>query len=303
MKPVRVWLLAAGVAALLAVFFFVPLPMRVNSLALVQVDPNKMDPIVVPEVGGYLEELYVRDGQEVRLGDPIARITNPELDIRQKVSEKELELRRLQIGALAATLVSSPYAQTQLLPQFHEARSAMQQLTSQQKLLREHAGGLFLRATCDGRVRKLIRLEEVGKSLEKGTPICEIAEEDSLQAIMLVEPSDSKLIKEGQTAWIRIHGRGYNNFKGRVVGVSGKEATEIPLQFSKNHGGDVVTEPLPEGRGEKPINQLYLVTVDFTEMDDGIQPGVMSRCKIIVEPKTLFWRLRRYLSNTFNLGL
>ena len=111
------------------------------------------------------------------------------------------------------------------------------------------------------------------------------------------------LVKEGQTAWIRIHGRGYNNFKGRVVGVSGKEATEIPLQFSKNHGGDVVTEPLPEGRGEKPINQLYLVTVDFTEMDDGIQPGVMSRCKIIVEPKTLFWRLRRYLSNTFNLGL
>jgi hypothetical protein len=29
----------------------------------------------------------------------------------------------------------------------------------------------------------------------------------------------------------------------------------------------------------------------------------MSRCKILVDPKTLFWRLRRLLANTFDVGL
>lgn len=303
MKPVRVWVLAGVVALLLLAFFFLPLPMRVNALALVQVDPQKMDPIVVPEVGGYLEELYVHDGQEVRLGDPLARLSNPEMDIRLQVVEKEMELRRVQISALAATLLSYPYAHAQLTPQFLEARSALYHLELQRKLLQEQAQGLLLRATCDGRVRKLVKVEQIGKSLEKGTLICEIAEEDSLQAVMLLDPSDSKLVQPGQEAWIRIHGRGYNYFRGRVVGVSGKEATEIPLQFSKNYGGEVVTEPLPDGKGEKPVNQLYLVTVEFVELDDAIQPGVMSRCKILVEPKTLFWRLRRLLANTFDVGL
>jgi len=190
-----------------------------------------------------------------------------------------------------------------VMPQFLEARSNLQHLQVQKRLIEEQAASLLLRATRDGRVRKLIKIEEVGKSLEQGRVVCEIAQEDALQAILLLDPSDSKLVQAGQQAWIRIHGRGYNYFPGRVVGVSGREAQEIPLQFSKNHGGEIVTEPLPDGKGEKPVNQLYLVTVAFEETDAGIQPGVMSRCKIVVQPKTLFWRLRRFLAITFDVGL
>jgi hypothetical protein len=87
------------------------------------------------------------------------------------------------------------------------------------------------------------------------------------------------------------------------VDVSGKEAAEIPLQFSKNHGGEIPSEPDPQTHVERPITQYYQVTVQFDEPDDAIQPGVMSRAKIIVEPKTLWWRLWRYLATTFNIGL
>jgi putative peptide zinc metalloprotease protein len=303
MKPVRVWILTGMVVAALIAFFVIPFPMRVKGLALVQLDAKKVDPLVVPPIGGYLEELYVNDGQDVKQGDPIALLSNPDLEIRLKVTDNELASRRMQIDALNASINALPFARVHLGSQLAEAQSGQRLLVEQKRFMDEQAKGLLLCAPCDGKVRKLVRVEEIGKAMEKGAPICEIGPEDALQVIMLVDPSDSKLVNVGDEAWIRIHGRGYNYFAGKVVSVSGKEATEVPPQFSKNHGGEIVTEPDPQRQVEKPVNQLYLVTVEFTEKDQGIQPGVMSRCKIIVEPKTLFWRLRRYLAMTFNLGL
>ena len=307
MKPVRVWILASVVAAALIAFLVIPFPMRVKGLTLVQVDPNKARPVVVPPLSGvdpgrspsFLTEVYVRDGQEVKQGDQLARLTNPEFDIRRQIIQQEIALRVQQIGKIQAELSFAD----NLKPQLLEAETTRDTLLQTKRLMDDQATSLTLLAPCDGKVRKLIKVEEIGKAMEQGAPICEVADEHFLQAIMLVDPSNSKLVAAGQDAWIRIHGRGYNFFRGKVVGVSGKEATEIQPQFSKNHGGEIVTEPDPQTRGEKPTEQLYQVTIDFTELDRGIQPGVMSRCMIVVEPKTLFWRLRRYLANTFNLGL
>ena len=52
------------------------------------------------------------------------------------------------------------------------------------------------------------------------------------QALILVETAHSKLVKPNDKAWIRVHGRGYNYWRGTVRTVSGVEAKEVPPQLS-----------------------------------------------------------------------
>src|SRR5438552_15458021 len=76
MKPVRVTFTTAVIAAILFFALFVPVPVsRVRGLALVQVQPEHTDNVVVL-LPGILEEIKVRDGQQVHKGEPLAKLHN-----------------------------------------------------------------------------------------------------------------------------------------------------------------------------------------------------------------------------------
>ena len=102
MKPVRLWISAGIVAAAVAVIALVPFPVKVQGIALLQVEPEHVQRVAVGEVGGFLQELLVRDGQRVHAGDVVAVLTNPELEIRIRVNEADQALRVQQQSALVA---------------------------------------------------------------------------------------------------------------------------------------------------------------------------------------------------------
>ena len=84
MKPVRVTLTSIGVAAVLLFIFLVPLPVgRIRELGVVQVQPKESTKVVVQIPKDFpviLNKLYVRDGQTVLKGQPLAEFTSLELD-------------------------------------------------------------------------------------------------------------------------------------------------------------------------------------------------------------------------------
>jgi putative peptide zinc metalloprotease protein len=79
MKPARLWWSAGLLGAVAVVVCFVPFPVTVRGAALLQVEPDQVQRVTVPEPGGYLKELLVQDGQRVRAGDVLAVLANPEL--------------------------------------------------------------------------------------------------------------------------------------------------------------------------------------------------------------------------------
>jgi putative peptide zinc metalloprotease protein len=307
MSKVRVGItIAIAVAALVAVFT-IPFPVKVKGLAMVQVDPQYVVKVAVPEKGGFLSELRVVDGQKVNKSDVIAVVSNPELEVQIKLTQREAQMRDDHLRALNSELSSAEarYAEERELA--YSARDASRR---QLGTLLEQREALTLRAPADGVVMKLLPKSEVGKRQEPDTVICEVGDPQKLRAILLVAPGDRSLVEEKivvegvSKAWIRVHGLTYNYWEGTVREVSLLDAKEIPPQLSYKAGGDVVTQQDPESKAERPQQQHYVIAVDFDEPDSAvIHPGVMGRVKISAEPRTLWWRLYRYVRTEFNLGL
>jgi putative peptide zinc metalloprotease protein len=304
MKPVRVWLTVGVFAAVLVVVMLIPFPMRVKGLALVQVRPDEKSSmkVVAPETGGFLRQVLVEDGQRVRAGDTLAVLENPDLETKIKVLEKLPAVFQKQISAYQA---QAGNAEMQLGAARNELAAGQQEYLKR----RAQADKLRIKAPCDGVImlppKAGVRLhkEDAGKYVEGGSLLCVVGDPKALRAVLFVEPSDVRLIQTGDKAWIRLHGRGYNYWRGTVSGISAVEAKEIPPQLSARAGGDIPTQTDPQTQAEVPQMQHYPIAVSFDEIDDAVHPGTLGRVKIESAPHTLWWRLNRYLRTTFNWGL
>jgi multidrug resistance efflux pump len=296
------------VVAILVLLVTIPFPVRVKGLALIQVEPSHVQRVVIPETGAAIQrpsilvKRLVVDGQLVQAGDALAILDNPDLEIAYKLNEREQELLSQQMSALT-NLITAENRTSRAAAEYNAALSQLDGLRTQFKELRLRKDALTLRAPCDGRVMKLIRREEEGKAQEPGALVCEVADDRHLQAVLLVETAEHNLVKPGSDAWIRVHGRGYNYWPGKVSEIASVESKDIPPQLSNKAGGEIPATEDPESKALVPQQQHYLIAVRFTERDDAIQPGAMGRVKIEAEPQTLWWRFHRYLATTFHWGL
>src|SRR5262249_34141486 len=83
MKTPRVTISASVLAACLAVFFFVPLPInKVKETGLVQIEPQSIQPVHI-EIPGILEKVYVKERQEVKKGTVLAEFRNREMQAQE----------------------------------------------------------------------------------------------------------------------------------------------------------------------------------------------------------------------------
>lgn len=303
MKPGRVAVSAIILTAAVAALLFVPLPMRVSGVALLKVDPAHLQRVVVPEFGGILKERLVVDGQRVRAGDELVRLSNPKLEIDLRINEMAQAQRQVQITTLTAQYQKSA-RDARLIDELNTAIAELRLLRTYHRDLKRQQEALVIRAPRDGVVMSLIPSSEVGKSLERGQLLCEVGNDRALRAILLVPPADRTLFGEGAQAWIRVHGLGYNWWPGRVTTIVDAEAKEVPPQLSFKAGGDVATQQDEQTKQERPQSQHYLIAVHLEPpIYEGIHAGAMGKVRIVAPPRTVWWRVNRYLATTFNWGL
>jgi putative peptide zinc metalloprotease protein len=300
----------AVAVAVIVLILTIPIPsnllwigLSVKAEGVIQVDPHQVQKIVVPEAGGILQALRVEDGQRVKAGDEIAVFTNPDLEIKIRVNQNEKASRQIQEAELTNEWIKAGPTKERVTQDLATVTKEIEALEKNLKVYEAEKKQLTLHADRDGIVMKLIKKDDKGKALEKGSPICEIGEPNALQAILLVPPNEHQLIQANSRAWIRVHGRGYNFWPAKVKDIATVESKDVPPQLSNKASGDIPTQQDPETRQEKPQSQHYAITVSFDEVDDAIQPGTMCRVKIETKSRTLWWRFRRYLTNTFNWGL
>lgn len=102
---------------------------------------------------------------------------------------------------------------------------------------------------------------------------------------------------------VRIQGRDWHTWKGKLSQLPESEAKEIPLPLSNRGGGPVAVKAGGQMNHLIPQTQHYLVYIDLLSPDGAITPGNMAQVKIHCRPETCLHWLWRTINATFDLRL
>ena len=298
-KISRVWLAAGIVLCLVGAATLVPYSQHVHGTGIVQVEPEFQQRLTVPRPGGFLHEVHVRDGQQVRAGDVLAVFRNPDLETRLLLNEAEQRLRGEHQRGLAVHLASMNVLATGT-ESYQEIGQHLQALAQQHASLKAQWQALTLRAPCDGTVSGFSSWEMQGKWLEEGTPLATIGAADKQRVVVLVKAADRQLLAQGNKARFRL-ARGVEVLGGEVTGIAQVDAETIPAQLAASIEGDVASKHDPVAKVERPFQQHFLVTIGLP--DGTAQVGSLGQVRIEAGTATLWQRMRRWLGETFSLGL
>ena len=289
MKQWRFWLSSSLIASLAAIFFLVPFPINVSGVGLVQVEEGHQQSVMVPAPGGFLVQTFVKDGQQVRKGDLLAVLRNPQVNMDLRLTEADQALRHDQFQALLgqqavfANAGAEWDSRTEIV---HE----LETLAQRNAMLKARAADLVLRAPCDGILMGFPGWETTGKWLVEGTPICQIGDQRRLRLLILLEPADRQLVEVEQPIRFRVHGVSSATWQGQVASAAQVDARDIPVQLSHRLGGEIASKPDPVNKTEKPDKQLFLVSAKLANVDDRLQVGTLGQVRIEIGSQTGWWR-------------
>jgi putative peptide zinc metalloprotease protein len=322
MKPERVRLTTIGVVALLAMFFFLPLPVsRIRETAVVQSQPLAAERVFVPSSGGILESLEVRNGQPVQKGEVIARLRNVELTTELEEAISQVEVFTVQIAAWeqqsrATAATADPAELGKIQREIVNAKGGralkMERIPTLEQMIRI----LEIRAPQAGVVLGLPNLDEVGKQFDADPehPFCTIGDPARLRVLVPVGSADYKMLQEDLKArrnakrdiavTIRVPGHGAGTYEGRIAQMPEAEAKQVPAALTTKLGGPLAFKPDPAKPDTfVPLSQQYLVGIDLLDADSSLCPGTLAHVKIHCEWRPGVWWVYRAISSTFDLPL
>ncbi|AHE53403.1 efflux RND transporter periplasmic adaptor subunit [Sphingomonas sanxanigenens] len=239
LKPPRVgigiaWLVALGVAAAVAILFFVPwLQTAQGQGQVVALDPGDRAQEITALVPGRVERWYVQDGQHVNKGDPIARVVDldPNLLSRLAAERAQVEAEIAAVRQAQAVAGIDVGRTRQLLAeglaarrdyeqaQIKVAEAAAKLAESRAKLNRidvqlNRQSAQLVRAPRDGRVQSL-NAAAGGALVSAGTTLAVIAPERVERAVeLLIDGRDVPLLRPGRPVRLEFEGWPAIQFSG-----------------------------------------------------------------------------------------
>ena len=142
------------------------------------------------EVPGAIRQVLVRQGDEVKTGQFLAILGNPEI-------EKDAQVLTQQLA-----LADSETRNMQGRPETNRAAAATGERERLQKLLavaRKKVEALEIRAVLDGVVKTPQVEQRSGQFLAAGDEFCQIVNRGNMKARILVSDSDLELVRPGAT--------------------------------------------------------------------------------------------------------
>ena len=295
----------AGAAAVVVAILMVPTPLQVSgSLVLQPAEPKP----VYAEVPGQVVRYYVRDGDMVSEGDPIAELSNLEKQRERYAIQEEIDVNR------------SAYDSSLLTQKVSDHNIGMVHLELAQKLepalesVVEQIGKLTLRAPRDGMIVGMPHPETVGQWLRPGgaaaggkpsKPLCSVADPTRLEARVIIDQSDVDLIHESEhpTAWVKVYGVGRRTYTSKVRLVATRNQQDLPAELSNQGGGEIATKPDQATGQMQPLSAVYEVVIPIDNADLHLQPGLRGTARIDAGYATFGWWLWRLITKTFHFTL
>ncbi|MCY2968927.1 MAG: HlyD family efflux transporter periplasmic adaptor subunit, partial [Planctomycetota bacterium] len=297
--------------ALLATFWFVPLPRRISADLIVEAPGAPRVYVAVP---GRLDQTVPADSN-VKQGDLIARLSNPELErevlrLATEHRQAELKLRRLEIAR-----GHDPTAAAQI----PAAREAEQSLARRTEKKQRDVEQLSIRATVEGKLlppvprtpppRPTLELADwngeplsdhnLGCWLDAGTLLGQIANENSLSPTLLVGQHDVDLVRIGQTVRMRFDARPSEVVLGEVVEIAAEPVAA--RSFNVLEGSSGRQEQGVEGNSPGPKNSgvRFACRVRLVGSKNSLPLRDSGVARISIEPATAVEQAGRWLRQTF----
>jgi putative peptide zinc metalloprotease protein len=319
MKAARVYITLGTLVALLAAFFFLPLPVsRVKETGLVVVAPAALEAVLLPEPAR-LVAIEVRPGQAVRKGQVLGRFTSEQMEVdlekaRAYREEQRLVADRLVQAEREAHGVGDDAQARRYASEAAVARTRVEEADSQLALLRDRLATIReLRAPRDGIVLVAPAPTDVWKLFDRGytetTPVFAIGDPSRLVIRVPVTPPDYRLLKDdlaerGElSATIHVKGRSDRDFTGVLRVLPSQNAATVPIQLTQRGGGPLAIKPSSDPNLLVPLAQVYLVEVELLDPDAAVDPGQLAVVKIHAQWRSAAWWVGRTIANALDLGL
>jgi putative peptide zinc metalloprotease protein len=305
-KKARAAAFAAAAIALVCGILAIPTPLRIDGTLVLKLEKPQE---VYAEVEGRLDELNVRDGDWVKKGTVLAKLSNPSKEKELLERQQDHDIAWYKARYYAQSPERENRAQAKQLDEFaNDTERSIQNVAEQiQKL--------SLTANRDGRVvsspnvdsaGRPIKLhqESVGTWLRPGKPFCEVGDPQRLEAHLIVDQSDILLITTKSTAWVKIYGSAERTYKSRVSEIAKRNREEVPTELSNMGGGEVASTPDPKTGAAKPTGtHVYEVIIPIDNSDLKLQPGLRGAAKLDGGRYTLGWWLVRWWNKMFTFRI
>ncbi len=289
---------AAAIGAVLVVLLMVPLPSP--TYATGTLEPVTVEPIR-PREDGFVERIFVTEGQAVRAGDAILQLRNDEAHAESLRAQADLDRARAASDAAAER---SGAEQT-------IARFRVTQATETLARATQRVEALMIRAERDGRIcpppsatTRLADLE--GRFVAKGTLIGLVSATDRLVVRCLVSDRDHAYIFGDQPldrvpTTFRVKGAAGDERVAVVTRATPAATVEVAqASLTTLAGGEVQLDPSdPDKRTS--LTPQFTVELAPTEANASWQAGLRTRVRFETPSQPLaatWWRkARQYLSD------
>jgi hypothetical protein len=137
-----------------------------------------------------------------------------------------------------------------------------------------------------------------GALLETGTVVCLVGDPDRLEATLVIDQTDSELIRPGQQVQIRFAELQGESLTGTIAAIG-----ELDLKIAPRElviAGDLPSR-IDESGAPRPLSTSYQARVEFGPSQRlALRNGAIGRAKISVESQSIATRVIRYLRQTFD---
>jgi putative peptide zinc metalloprotease protein len=259
-----------GVLGIALLLFVPPVPASVSSELLLE--PGK-DAHLRTRVAGRIAEVLVRQGEEVKAGQLLAILENPEIEADARVASTEL------------TLANSYLRQNQDQPASGKSAQAARERIRLQKELAvaaAHLDALQIRAPFDGIITTPDIRQRVGQFLAAGDEFCRLSDPRTMKARIFVSDRDLNDIRPGAAARVKVLPYAFRTYSGRVEQILPAAATDAPVSETKK-----LTR-----FGQELTNRFAVVMV-FPNPDATLSGGMTGVARITVKSRPLAWQIGR----------
>ncbi|MCA9239196.1 MAG: biotin/lipoyl-binding protein [Planctomycetales bacterium] len=324
-KKVRMLISFAVVAAAIAAVMLAPIPRSIYC-PVELVAQNGTD--VYVEAPGVLQSVVVKPGQRVNEGDLLAVLSNPDNELRIVELTGQIERYQTQLedlDTMSFTTEAAAEQRQQVAKMLAAAEEQLAQANKDAKQLRLTApvSGVVLPPPYKPQQKhdkyelsdwhgSPLEEKNLGATLQAATQFCQIVDPDRLEAQMVIDQSNDIDLREGQRVDLMFKQSTDFIFVSRLERVSRKAMEVTPPRLSSLYGGEVPTEmdesgvprPMtPHIKAEAPLALSPSMPAEARQAHELLRSGLTGEAKIHTQPRTLAWRLGRYLSRTFNFDL
>ena len=274
-------LLYAGSASVftLGLLTLLPVPIVIRSECIIEPSSTA---IVRPAIEGRIEEILVREGQEVKRGDILAVLKNEALLMTLPALEDRLHLCEQEIAEAghrgARTILAKKLRERELL-------------LEEKRALAEERDALTLRAPLAGLITTPRLHERIGSYLNVGQSFCEIASLEPPLARVPIREYRTDEVAPGQIVHLKFTSYPFTTHRGRVTGLAPAARPDEPAVDTLPQ----LAADLEPGREFADFEAIVVLEGDPV----GLRYGMQGTAKIHVGQATLAGRAGRELQRWF----